>query len=102
MTESKKGIKLAAGSYTNITVDALKETARVIFDGYSDGDIGIREVPFYFEGRPITFEKGSGNNTLTIYNGKKSGDAYFDISFSGASTTLVGIGAALTAFAAIF
>ena len=53
------------------------EAARVILDGYSDGDIGILEVPFYLEGRIITFDNGSGNNTLTIYNGKKTGDAYF-------------------------
>ena len=97
-----RGNKLGAGQFTNITVNAQMELARVIFESSMDGDIGIKEAPFYFEGRPITFDKGSGNNTLTIYNGKKTGDAYFDISFSGASTTLVGVGAGIAMIAAHF
>lgn len=63
---------LAAGAYCELTIDATKGLARVIFDGYYPLDgLGIMEVPMYTQGDILTFV--SGENVLTLYNANKNG-----------------------------
>lgn len=73
--------------------------ARVIFNFYNAG-LGILEYPQYTSGDILTFE--TGNNVLTLYNAQQSGSLLFDVSYSGASTLLVGLGAAVTTLLAAF
>ena len=74
---------LPEGASCVVSVDTTLGVARVIFDetsylGLEGTDKKLGEV--------ITFEQGSGINTITIYNAAQSGPLTFLISFSGAAS----------------
>lgn len=86
---------LTEGSACDVIVDATQGVARVIFDETSF--LGIDGVDAKL-GDVITFEQGSGEHTITIYNAAQSGPLTFLISFSGAATaTAMALGLAALA-----
>ena len=92
---------LEAGGYCTMMIDATRGTARVIFDGYYPQDgLGIIEVPLYGQGDILTFE--AGESMLTVYNANRNGQIMFDISYSGAKSIYLGLGALTVTLLAAF
>ena len=72
---------LPEGAKCDVKVNTDGGLARVIFDetsylGLDGTDKKLGEI--------ITFEQGSGENVITIYNAAESGPLTFLVSFSGA------------------
>ena len=69
------------GASCDVKVDTSSSLARVIFDETSYLGLEGTEKKL---GEVITFDEGSGVNSITIYNAAQSGPLTFLISFSGA------------------
>ena len=75
---------LPPGSTCDFEVDATEAMGRIQFNRTSE--LGVL-INGYTNGMPITVPKGR-TQTVTVYNGRKSGQVFFDLVVSGASMAL--------------
>ena len=90
---------LQSGNMCKIEIDATKYIGRVLFDNVQ-GLLGIEgRDPTLKTTTPITFENTVGE--VIIYNAAETGGVRFTISFSGATTTMATLAAAVLSVSAL-